>query len=344
VDNQENFTVFFSWQSDLLNETNTQAIRDALREASSIIESKHQSTKIILDEATREQSGSPNIPQTILEKIRNCDAFVCDITTINTGASVEYRRTPNPNVIFELGYAVAHLGWGRIIMLFNEAWGEFPNDAPFDIDRHRASPYTLSSEDLSDGSRKGSKKAELKKIIRVALQQIITSDPRKPLELTRKSPDEIRYVRDVSNIEWILSTMHIPSIHIMVNDLPDRQHFESLYFWEMFSSVMSSPLFHIYDDEVMETLDLLYYAWFDCVQFGNCYSTTRILGVYLFNQGRGPQNEEEEEIWKTIAGACPIVLNQLERFLGIVRERFLEIDIDEINQSAWREYSSFADI
>jgi hypothetical protein len=67
--------------------------------------------KIILDEATRGESGSPNIPMTILEKIKVSDAFICDITTINSNAPEELRRTPNPNVLFELGFAVAHLGW-----------------------------------------------------------------------------------------------------------------------------------------------------------------------------------------------------------------------------------------
>ena len=76
-----------------------------------------------------------NIPQAVLDKIRQSDIFVGDLTT--TVASI---AAPNPNVVFDLGYAVAGLGWPRIVMLFNKAFGKFPNDLPFDVDRQRASP------------------------------------------------------------------------------------------------------------------------------------------------------------------------------------------------------------
>ncbi|WP_072426965.1 TIR domain-containing protein [Chitinimonas taiwanensis] len=149
---ETDFSIFYSWQSDLPDETNRRAIRSALRTASSSVEAEYPGLRIALDEATRGEAGSPNIPLTILEKIKTCDAFVCDITTINASASSEYRKTPNPNVLFELGYAVAHIGWGRIVMLFNEALGTFPLDAPFDIDRHRVSTYRLSRAEAGSKS------------------------------------------------------------------------------------------------------------------------------------------------------------------------------------------------
>jgi hypothetical protein len=57
------------------------------------------------------------------------------------------RPCPNPNVGYELGYAVATLGWDRVILLFNEACGEFPKDLPFDFIQNRASPYRLEEAD-----------------------------------------------------------------------------------------------------------------------------------------------------------------------------------------------------
>ncbi len=145
---KSSFVVFYSWQSDLPDETNRRIIREALRDASSRLEEafSQRQLRVVVDEATRGKPGSPNIPETILEKIRGADVFVCDITTINVGRPVDHRAVPNPNVAIELGYAVAHLGWNRIVMLFNTAHGTFPGDAPFDIDRHRASPYHFPKE------------------------------------------------------------------------------------------------------------------------------------------------------------------------------------------------------
>lgn len=151
MENQKEFLIFYSWQSDLPEKTNLKAIRSALRNASSLVE-EDADIRVTLDEATRGESGSPNIPATILQKISACDLFVCDLTTINSSSGEECRKTPNPNVLFELGYAVSILGWGRVVMLFNKHFGKFPDDLPFDIDRHRASPYLLSEEDSKNKS------------------------------------------------------------------------------------------------------------------------------------------------------------------------------------------------
>lgn len=61
------------------------------------------------DEATRGVFGSPNIVAKIHEKIELCDVFVADITTVTSPRAK--RSCPNPNVGYELGFAVAHIGW-----------------------------------------------------------------------------------------------------------------------------------------------------------------------------------------------------------------------------------------
>ena len=113
-----NLTIFFSWQSDLPKETNQNAIRECLRNASSLVESQVDEASINLDEATRSTSGSPNIPLTIFSKIHTCDIFVCDITTINSDQTG--KKTPNPNVLIELGYAISTLGWE--LYVFKQIW------------------------------------------------------------------------------------------------------------------------------------------------------------------------------------------------------------------------------
>ena len=92
----EKFVVFYSWQSDLPDETNRQLIREGLRDASSKLETEYSSDslQIEIDEATRGIPGSPNIPLTIFEKIRSADAFVADITTIVPGSATDGRACP----------------------------------------------------------------------------------------------------------------------------------------------------------------------------------------------------------------------------------------------------------
>src|ERR1700731_2223834 len=97
--------VFYSWQSDSPAETNLKAIRNSLDKAFKLVGKTHSGLKLTRDEATRDTSGSPNIASKILEKIDAADVFVADITTVTPAGAK--RPCPNPNVSYELGYAVA---------------------------------------------------------------------------------------------------------------------------------------------------------------------------------------------------------------------------------------------
>jgi len=180
------FVIFYSWQSDLPDSTNRRAIRSAIRAASSKVEDISEA-RVVMDEATRDLSGSPNIPASIISKIETCDLFLCDLTTINSDCDENLRRTPNPNVLFELGYAVSQVGWSRVVMLFNQEFGNFPSDLPFDIDRHRASPYRLRQE----GPKDKANVKNLESLVFDAVNSVISNKPPKPADLKAKSPMEI---------------------------------------------------------------------------------------------------------------------------------------------------------
>src|SRR5260370_41570639 len=111
--------IFYSWQTDSPDRTNRRAIRDALRAASSKLEESFSasSLRLIGDEATRDDPGSPNIPQRIIEKIELSDIFACDVTTTNVASTSLQRKTPNPKVVFELAAAVARPDCARIGLL-----------------------------------------------------------------------------------------------------------------------------------------------------------------------------------------------------------------------------------
>ena len=153
-------------------------------------------------------AGSQDIPITILEKISNADVFVCDITTMDGDAPERQRKVPNPNVMVELGYAIAHLGWERIIMLFNKAFGRFPEDAPFDIDRHRASPYTYRvAVDNRD---------YLNQLMIEALRIIVNKRPARPDNENALTPEQKKRRRDISTLKTIMSTINLPTMDMHI--------------------------------------------------------------------------------------------------------------------------------
>jgi len=99
------FTIFYSWQSDLPDNTNRHFIQKAIEEAvKSLKKEDVLEVQPVIDRDTRGVPGSPDIADTIFRKIDASQVFVCDISIINKG--LQSKPTPNPNVLVELGYAM----------------------------------------------------------------------------------------------------------------------------------------------------------------------------------------------------------------------------------------------
>ena len=117
------FTIFYSWQSDLPNNTNRGFLESVLEKAINHI-GNDQTFEIeaSIDRDTQGTPGSPNISQTIIDKIKSCDVFVADISIVTGAKEQGQRLSPNPNVLIELGYAISSLGWEKIILFCNELY------------------------------------------------------------------------------------------------------------------------------------------------------------------------------------------------------------------------------
>lgn len=326
-------TIFYSWQSDLPKDTNLNAVRQSLRDASNQIENEITDTRIDVDEATRDTTGSPNIPKTIFEKISASDIFVCDLTTINTSASAEFRRVPNPNVLIELGYAIATLGWERIIMLFNKVHGTFPTDLPFDIDRHRATPFEINDKKDNNG------KSQLSQVLKVSIRAIIEKVPLKPDEKRKETPEEKKRNIDVSNLKWALNTIHITTFDQFLDGIPDLIIGRIFYFKDSFVAVLDSNTFHIYDQELFSKLQkfkdnwiksLSYYQHYGPDGSGKNYRFHLVLDTFQSDQARKDFYELVE------------IRSELEKdfkdLLQFVRYNYLEIDLDETSKNAFESY------
>ena len=82
-------TVFYSWQADSPNSTNRGFIEDCLKKAIGNL-NKNDLVKVIprIEKDTQGKSGSPDIAETILQKIDECSIFVADISIVNTPKSL----------------------------------------------------------------------------------------------------------------------------------------------------------------------------------------------------------------------------------------------------------------
>ena len=161
-------TIFYAWQNDTPKQVNRFLIRDVLNSVSKSISNDaliEDSPR--LDHDTLGVSGTPEITSTIFSKIKRSAVFVADVTFIGaSSSSSEGKLIPNPNVMLELGFASATVGWERIVTVMNEHFG-LAEQQIFDLKSRRFPiQYSVDADSSADLN-------ETKKQLRISLEQAI---------------------------------------------------------------------------------------------------------------------------------------------------------------------------
>jgi hypothetical protein len=133
--------IFYSWQSDLPRRTTRDLIQEAAAKAVAGLATIEESPR--LDHDTQGEAGTPAIAETIFEKIARSAVFLGDASFVGETKPKQGKgkRLPNPNMLLELGYAAATIGWDRVVMVMNTKYGSAPS-LPFDL-RARRFPITF---------------------------------------------------------------------------------------------------------------------------------------------------------------------------------------------------------
>lgn len=323
--------VFYSWQSDRPSKCNLGSIRRAIDEAGRRIAKVTPSLEVVRDEATRNTSGSPNIALKILEKIDVADVFVADVTTITASDSI--RPCPNPNVAYELGYAVSQLGWDRVILLFNEAFGVFPGDLPFDFIQHRAGRFRITQEESSQGTK------DLTELLHRAITAIIDQNPKRPAELRGVSREKVRHDRDAETMNWFMSVIHLPTLDEHINQLPHSITNRSLWFHDRMVETAENSLFSLYDSTLKKLVQKLLSAWRHALSYNTLYHQATHGQTHIFG---GPDSVasavERARAWEDIEGCRATMRQALDGILARLRNAYLEVDLRKTNERAWASY------
>lgn len=177
-------TVFYSWQSDIAPGAACRSlIEDALvLSAKKVGGDDSIGVEAVIDRDTQNVPGSPDIGTTILAKIESADVFVADVTMV--GKTDSGKRTPNPNVLIELGYALHAMGPNRVILVQNTAMGG-PEQLPFDLRQKRVLVFN-SPPDATD---RATERRALAGKLELALREVVKGAPsqRQSVELALSS-------------------------------------------------------------------------------------------------------------------------------------------------------------
>ena len=303
-----------------------------LQKAKSTIE-YNKKINIIIDEATRNMTGSQNISLTILNKIDDANIFVCDISTINKTDSNKNRKTPNPNVMYELGYAVAKLGWERIILILNQEYGEI-SDVPFDIQQHSITSYKLAySKTNNSKSIIGTKSKELENKI-----QLILDIKQKKENI---SSDEIIKKRDIEIIEKIMGQIPYTLIREQIRIAPDKILIDLPNFFDDFQHVLHNNIEYLHDNELSDLFRNLHTIWSDILNTSYNYHQNNPKSKYAVFEaqfGDMPLNKEQEELWNNIKKSHVHIDEILSKILNKIKMNYVEIDLKRINDDLIKTY------
>lgn len=338
---QQIINIFFSWQNDLPRKVNTGLIRSALYQAKSELEESYPSIHINIDEATNGEAGSPDIVETILKKIDQCDFYIADVSIINNDTDNE-KKMPNPNVLFECGYALNTLGWERITLLFNDHFGELES-LPFDLPRRRISKYTAP---LPESSKKDLKSNPIYSLIKDILLGWIERIDKLPPVIRKTNPTAIKNQRDIESLKTFFSCFDVYSIQKLCENLPDciddGVHFHYVMHFEY---LIQNVSFHIYHEELNELIkdfsDLYIYLIDVC---GFLYEN---IGSYPYrykfiNQSGldAPLGQEQQERYDAIKKLARELFEKLNKILDIVRkgDAFIDVDINGLGEQAYQNY------
>jgi hypothetical protein len=324
---QSQKTVFYSWQSDLPKDTNQKGIRNCLQAAIIEIDSSSDLSTLILDEATSKESGSPEIAPTILKKILKADIFVCDVSIINSTG--ESKKTPNPNVLIELGFAVAILGWERILMLFNKAYGEL-NDLPFDLDRKRVKMYTI--KDKNDKSNIGT----LTSYFKEAIGTITENNPTKGF--SSESKENIQYQRDINNIENLFSQIDIDAIDSFIENLPNKITESALHYFYSFKAIYTRNSFFIYNHDIKQQLDEFDTLWTRTLNYDEYYSGDYRGEAVFYIPGDVFPSEEARKAHRRLAKEAKALAVVFKKLIKSIREQYHEIQLEQLSAEAASSY------
>lgn len=170
-------TVFYSWQSDLDARVTRQLIRESLNAALTLVNAQlGVDDAARLDQDTQGVPGMPDIVTTILAKIDGCAVFVPDLSLVAVAPNGS--RSPNPNVLLELGYALRAKSDRQIVPVMNESFGA-ASELPFDLARRRW-PLRFSLAEGADLSSFRETRERLTSALADAIRAVISAAEEPP--------------------------------------------------------------------------------------------------------------------------------------------------------------------
>lgn len=149
--------------------------------------------------------------------------------------------------------------------------------------------------------------------------------------------------KDRETILKLLSEIHTPTFDNFIHF--GRLHFidDSIFhFWEGFNGKVNASNFHLYDEDLRIPVIGLHTAWGKSLGFGRYFVNTNNGRLHKFDSRYDIYRDQDA---KAAHDAFSEAINDADRYfrtlLAVVREKFIDIDIDATNSLALADYRSY---
>ena len=214
--------------------------------------------------------------------------------------------------------------------MFDRSIGNFPADQPFDFDRHRASPFASSARPKPAESKR------LSALFKTAIEFIIEKNPTRPTATL--TPEQTKHAQDVKQLEWLMSSIHIPTIDDYVDRLPHSLSEKAIHVWEGVNGIVSGSFFHLHDSTAFAFVREFHIAFGRTLAHcGMCHAAPSGT-MHLFTGHGNLLTTWQQEAWNSVETARADMAAAFKELLRIIRSEYLEVDLEKTNAAAWEDY------
>ncbi|EFO80307.1 hypothetical protein OSCT_1831 [Oscillochloris trichoides DG-6] len=171
-------------------------------------------------------------------------------------------------------------------------------------------------------------------MMKEAIQAIVVQQPIKPFAQIQQSSEIIQRQRDVANITWVMSAVHLPTLDEALHSLPHYISMEVFLFWEEFNERVTSSLFHVYDEKTRTALLDFHDAWDKCLSSGTYYLTESTGKRSVFSIS---PSDDLESVWSKLETDRDLLATTFASLIQILRINYLEVDLDKTSFLAWHK-------
>ena len=150
-------------------------------------------------------------------------------------------------------------------------------------------------------------------------------------------------VHDYRILRGLLESIHSPTFDHFIEYGRSSYVFGRIFhFWEGFRHLVERSDYHINDSELKSLVDELYDSWDRSLSFGEYFTETNNSSLYRFlNRAESFDHERMVKAHDDFTTAILRSDKAYRALLGFTRTNYPEIDIDETNETAWKEYTTF---